>query len=289
MKKNKAITVTTALVCLWLLFGLNTFFVNAENVPISKNGIEKIGHDKIRLESGIGAIVFDLSEGTGTLTSNGYLTMSNTYNSSVLMICNIKTQMSPVDLDENGKPRIHKKISDNIKFRSIPNPSWITLENERATIKPYHIYNYRYTVTIPYEETPSNNSVGFLVRINIKKQLLNATGANIGIDYDYKLFIIFTGEKPSNINLLQLMFVFIPVGIGGVVFVVYKKRNNKDKNKKTKTKKKKPEPIPRDNKSDLELEIKETLDTKTENVDVHKNIDDILKKNTKTNVWREDG
>jgi len=278
MKKNKAIMATTMLFYLWLLFGLNTTAI-AENIPISEDGIEQIGQNKIRLESGIGVIVFDLDKGTGTLSQDGFLTMSNTYNISILMKCNLKTAMSPVDLDENGFPRIHKKISDDIKFSEIPNPSWIQLENDEAVIKPYNIYNFGYTVTIPYEEVPSNNSIGYLARINIKKQLLDVSGAHIGIDYDYKLFIIFKGSKNTEFDMSQLIYVFIPVGIFGVVLFVYKTKHKIPRKKPEKiVKKSVSKPIAKKQKN-IEKEYKKP------DADIHKNIDDLLKKSS----WREDG
>ena len=113
MKNKKAVSVIAALVLMWLLTGFSNISI-AENIPISEEELGKIGMNRIRLESGIGVIVLNLSK--GELNSNGYLTVSNTYNSSVTFRCQIITKMSVVDLDENGSCRIHKKISNNIIF-----------------------------------------------------------------------------------------------------------------------------------------------------------------------------
>ena len=67
MKTKKAISAAMILLLLWLLFGLTTIVVYAENIPLSPEGIEKIGYNKVRLESGIGVVVFDLSKQRGEL------------------------------------------------------------------------------------------------------------------------------------------------------------------------------------------------------------------------------
>ena len=236
-KGKKAKSATIALVILWLLIGLSNISV-AENIPISKEGLEQMGLNKVRLESGIGVIVFNLSESSDCLKASGYLTLSNTYNASATITCRIITRLSVVDLNEDGNPRLHKTISNNIIFFPIPDDSWITLEDEKAAINPHSIYNFRYTVDIPLNEgIVFDNNEGYLLYINVKKTIENATGANIGIDYNYKLFLIFTGELKQGIVFSTWMIVPIPVIlITGTSLAIYKKKHHKKPKTTTNTK-----------------------------------------------------
>jgi len=238
-KKQIARSAIGLLVVIWLLSGLTTIS-NAENIPISEEGLEKIGLNKIRLESGIGVIVFNLSKQYDRLEASGYLTMSNTYNSSATISCYVITKLSTVDLDEDGTPRIHKIISDIIIFKPVPDGSWITLEDNKAVIDPYSVYNFRYTVNIDVEylrkEAKKNNifntSEGYLVYINVKKDLGDATGAQIGIDYNYKLFLIFTGElkQESFISSFFLLLIIPASVIIGTSLLFHKKKKSKKVN-----------------------------------------------------------
>ena len=66
--------------------------------------------------------------------------------------------------------------------------------------------------------------------IHIKKDLGDVTGANIGIDYNYKLFFIFTGiqKQEQVLPLVQFIMILIPIIIScGVIFVLYKKRKQR--------------------------------------------------------------
>jgi len=227
MKKTKAMTATFVLVLLWLLSGISSF-CNAENIPISEQGIQDIGPDKVRLESGIGVVVFNLSK--GSYTADGYLTVSNTFNSSVTITCYKIKELSTVDLDENGQPRIHPVISNNIIFEQIPDISWVTLEDSKASIDPYSVYNFRYTVNIP-EGKKFTTDKGYLTYINIKKDVTGESGAQIGIDYNYKLFIVFTGEpKEQGLVFSQwMLYILIPAIIIGGSLIVFSRRKHKKK------------------------------------------------------------
>lgn len=231
-KKKKANSVTISLFIILLLLISFSNLCIAENIPISEEGIKKIGKDKIRLESGIGVLVFELEKIDDKITGEGYLTLSNTYNDSAIIECKLIGKLSPLDLDENGNPRIHKIVSDKIVFDKIPTLSWISLEDDNARINPYSVYNFRYHVEIPItSETSFNESKGYLIYINVRKTLENATGANIGIDYNYKLFLIFKGELDEGfiLSTYQMMMIPIPIFVGGIIFSVYKRKKNKKK------------------------------------------------------------
>lgn len=267
-KKLNARTATMILVMLWLLssINMNTY---AENIPISEEGLQKIGTNKIRLENGIGVIVFNLTKTGDQLLSDGYLTMSNTYNTSVTMHCSIITKLSTVDLDENNEPRIHETISDNIIFKPIPDPSWLTLETNQATIEPFSIYNFRYKVKIPFQNN-FNNSIGYLVYIHITKTMENATGANIGIDYNYKLFIIFTGEKNSFVISQYIIYAIPVISIIGLISIYKTKKKHAKKIVKIN---KKPEPI----KTVYYTKLNEEKTTRlSDDVDINQKIDKLL-------------
>lgn len=233
MKNRKAISATIVLILLWSLFGLISSVSYAENIPISEEGLERIGLNKIRLESGIGVIVFNLSKSYDRLKADGYLTVSNTYNTSLIISCRLIISLSPVDIDENGNPRIHPVISDYIIFKPIPDSSWIILEDDKATVNPCSIYNFRYSVDISLtEEHTFEANEGYLVYINVKKDLGDVTGAQVGIEYNYKLFLVFTGEQEQGFVLTQTMMIFILILpgsiIGGVSIFYIRKRRHKE-------------------------------------------------------------
>lgn len=263
-KKINARTVTIMLTLFWLLSSIN-INAYAENIPISEEGIQKIGYNKIRLENGIGVIVFNLSKTGDQLKSAGYLTMSNTYDTSVIMSCDIITVLSPVDLDGNGKPRIHYTISNDTIFKPIPDASWIILEEKNAVINPFSIYNFYYKVNVPFSNDFNSNE-GYLVYIHITKEIENATGANIGIDYNYKLFIKFTGEIKQGILFSQWMILLIPIfSIISIVFFY----TTKKKHKKTVIK---PDIKPIYTKNNAE---KTTIN---HDVEIHQKIDNIIRR-----------
>ena len=116
-------------------------------------------------------------------------------------------------------------ISDSIIFKPIPSKYkfWITLEDDKAKVNPYSVYNFRYTVNIPlYEEFTPNINEGYLLYINIRKDMKTATGVNIGIDYNYKLFIIFTGELEDRIDFSQWISLLIPISAMGIFAIFHK-------------------------------------------------------------------
>jgi len=165
---------------------------------------------------------------------DGFITVSNTYNNSVIITCQLVTELSSVDFDENRQPRLHKVISDHIIFEPIPDVSWITLESESARVNPCSVYNFRYTIDIPQDSGYSfDKDTGYLLYINVKKTLENATGANIGIDYNYKLFLIFTGseDKQEQTSFFNqwMIFLAIPFIIMIPVIVIYKNKSHKKK------------------------------------------------------------
>ena len=99
-------------------------------------------------------------------------------------------------------------------------------------INPYSIYNFRYTVNIPLDEGITfDNNVGYLLYINVRKSIENATGMQIGINYDYKLFVIFTGElkQESDISAFFLLLI-IPIGIIAVGASISFHKRKKSKN-----------------------------------------------------------
>jgi len=229
-KNRRAISVTTILVLLWLLIGSSGISI-AENIPISEKGLERIGLNRIRLESGIGVIVFNLSEAPNRLKASGFLTVSNTYNVSVTIKCKIVTKLSDVDLDKDGSYRVHKTISDSITFYPLPDSSLVTLEDDEAVINPYSIYNFRYEVSIPLdEEIEFPNNKGYLLYINVRRGTGDVTGAQICIDYDYKIFLIFTGKLQVEEGFFKewMLLVSIPIIVSIVGFAIYKQKRKGD-------------------------------------------------------------
>ena len=81
MRHSKEARLVTIIFLSFHLLSLTSLSIIsvAENVPLSQEGIDKIGLNKIRLENGIGVMVFNLSKESGdTLRGKGFLTLSNT-------------------------------------------------------------------------------------------------------------------------------------------------------------------------------------------------------------------
>lgn len=269
MKKNRAISAAIILVLLWLLFGLN-MSVYAENIPISSSSVEKIGVNKIRLESGIGVLVFDMSEEKqgDILRGNGYLTMSNTYNNSFGFTCRVVTVLSTVDLDVDGNNRIHPKINPVIVFKPLPDSSYVTLEDTHAVIEPFSVYHFRYEIRIPICRV-LNDREGYLFYINIGRDLSNSSGMNIAINYNYKVFIIFTNVE-KNMGTPMWLFFLVPSCIILCTVVIYRKKNHKIPVKADVTLEPKPRVI------DPVVVVEPISDSDS---DIHDCIDELLKKN----------
>lgn len=267
---KKARLVTTFFLIFFMSLSSLPIASYGENISLNQKDIEKIGLNKIRLENGIGVMVFDLSKTQNQLKEEGFLTISNTYNSSITISCQIITKLSSVDLNPDGSPRIHPKISNTIIIYPIPDNSWIILAEKKAVINPYSIYNFRYTIDIPLNKNYSFDSKkGYLVYINIKKTIENATGANIGIDYNYKLFILFNGELKQGLSFGLWMFIPISLGVCiGTVFIL----NTIHKKKKTKQKHIRPDNKPVYNKPEKIIDKPIINNT----IDIRHKIDNIL-------------
>lgn len=243
-EKKKARLVTIVLAILFLSLSSFSIASNAENIPLSEEGILKIGLDKVRLESSIGVIVFNLTTEGNNLEASGYFTISNTFNTSVSVSCKKVIKLSTVDLNETtGLPRVHHKIIENVYMYPFPTDLWVTLESDKAIIEPFSVYNYRYTIKIPID-IDFNKNKGYLMYLNIGKDLGSATGAQIGINYDYKLFIIFTGEKQGfTLSLGNMLIPIIIIAIITVIIALFALIRRRRHNAPKKENIPKPEPI----------------------------------------------
>ena len=187
--------------------------------------------------------------------------------------------MNPLDLDVNGSERAHKVISNTTVFYHIPNIKWVVLEDESATVNPFSVYNFHYKVRIPYDKAPSNTSIGYILRINIKRQLVNVTGMNIGIEYDYKLFIIFTGKKIVESSINGYYFIPLPFILAGVFLFFHKRKKlgivKTKKKEKTIKRRNIDKPL---EKTVFDKPVVSVKPVDNDLVDLHKHIDDILSK-----------
>lgn len=266
MKKTKTRIVAMSLM---LLLSGSYIISNAENIPLTNEEISRAGNDNVGLVNGIGVIIFDLSNSNAddNLKSGGHLGISNTYNESFTFSAKIITELSPVDL-ENGNPRIHKTISNSTLFYPLPDASWIKLESDKVIVDPLSYYSLGYTITIPQSEASKmQNGTGYLLYINIKKSLDNKTGARIGIDYNYKLFIIFSGKVSQGASFIIGGWFIVPLAliIGIVsVSVVYAIKRRKPKPSAVQAPKQAPKIRQR-------LEVSKKIDT-----DISSKIDKIL-------------
>ena len=214
------------LVTVGLLLGASVPTMGAGG-EYSEKELANLPNDEFQVLNSIGVHFFDLNE-RGYLESEGYVSLSNTHDKPVSAKLEVITgHLSIVDLDDEGNPRTHK-VSDSIYIHPFPK-QWITLSEDEIVISANSWYNVHYTVKIPYEEAweyiEHNTSNGFLAYINVKKGAETTGGMNIGINYNYKVFSIFSGEyQEPTITMSFYFFAGIISIIGGLVsYLVYDK------------------------------------------------------------------
>lgn len=227
-KKN--LMVIKIFLIFMLLSSFSIFSVMAENTPYTNDELENLGYSDFRVLGLIGIHNFNLSEYGNMLFSEGYLLFANPSKSPITISLSTKNTLSIMDLDNSKNPRIHTKISEDIIFKPVPDTSWIKLDEPVFTIEPYSKYKAYYTVEMPKVDTwngiGKNTSNGFLGYISIKEKENPEPGGNIGIDYDYKVFTLFTGEYVSNVFFIEPIYliaaIIVIVGII-VAYIVYTK------------------------------------------------------------------
>ena len=223
---KKVLTVIKIFMVFALLLSLSIFSVTAENTPYSDNEIEKIGIDQFKILGLYGTHRFNLSEPGNTLFSEGYILFSNTYNTSITISLSTTNKLSILDLDENGDPRVHNKtvppIHESVVFNPIYDPSWIKLDETVFTIEPRSQYKTYYAIEMPknsvWKHIDEDTANGFLGYIIIKEKKDANPGMNIGIDYRYKVFTLFTGECSSDVFFIDpIYFVIFAIVIVGII------------------------------------------------------------------------
>lgn len=227
-KKNLA--VIKIFLVLMLLSSFSIFSVMAENIPYSDNEIEKIGIDQFKILGLYGTHRFNLSEPGSTLFSEGYILFSNTHNTSITISLSTTNTLAIIDLDKNGNPRVHTTISEDIIFKPVPDISWVKLNEAVFTIEPRSQYRAYYTVEMSknsvWKGIDEDTANGFLGYIIIKEKKDATSGMNIGIDYRYKVFTLFTGECVYDVFFVDPIYIIIFAGViaGTVIlYILYKK------------------------------------------------------------------
>ena len=194
--KNRRLVV---LITMCLLLVLPIFSVQATNQPYTEQEINSLGKNKFKMINSIGVHKFNFSEKGDFLQSEGYLYLANTYDTSTTVKLEVIDILSIVDLDDKGNPRTHK-VTNNIYYYSLPDKSWITLEEKEFVVNANSEYKVKYKVQMPtkdaYLALNKNNSHGFLFYINVK------TGQEsfINVNYNYKCFLTFEGTYEESIN-----------------------------------------------------------------------------------------
>ena len=147
----------------------------------------------IVLGNGMGLHTVNIDDDSNVIVSNGYINVTNTESSDITISLSVSTKIATGDFDENGNPRKHK-VSDTVFFDEIPDASWIELEETNLVIPANSIKIINYTLVLPKEEVLRSinydTTNGYLVYIEVNP----SSGSTIGINYRYKIFIVFEGE-----------------------------------------------------------------------------------------------
>ena len=176
-----------------------------------------VSASNVMLDTSIGTHEFESFSGTN-LISDGSFIIRNQDNKVVKLNLSIENNIFENDLDLEGNPRQHS-VSNIVFFHSAPTKDWIQLEKTTLTIPPNSEGVVNYTINIPISELPSytNTTNGFLSYITIKGGTINANGNSVGVNYQYKIFMIFNGELPAP-NPLPL--IFIALGLSLLVYFI---------------------------------------------------------------------
>lgn len=161
---------------------------------------------------------FNITKPGDTLFSEGYIAIENPTDSNAHISLLLFGGLKKVDVDSMGNPRTHT-VSEEVVFYPIPDISWIRLNEVEFTINPRSEYRIGYTVEMPaisaYDAINENVSRGFLAYINVRGEALAGTGGIIGINYDFKVFVTFTGEYEE-----EATSSFPPWSVGIIVSVI---------------------------------------------------------------------
>jgi len=188
----------------------------------------------IMVSGGVGTHTFNLSEPGDYIISDGSFTITNTMDEDVDIQLIIDDALKPVDLGEEGRPRTHTPTGGRLAYH-IPDTSWIQLKNETEILPAQSIIKIEYTIRVNiedlYEALDGNINKSYLCYINARGVSTKA----IGINYDHKVFLVFTGEfrkisLTTNLLPLFLGLFFMTITIICIIFSLVMK-NKKDKKK----------------------------------------------------------
>ena len=179
------------------------------SLPISTNA------SNLSLSNSIAVHSFDTLNGNN-FVSHGVVIINNQDTEPVTIKLILVKELSSIDKNiTTGEPRIHS-VSDSIYFHEIPTTEWISFNDTYITIPPQTSSKINYTIDIPKEELPSfiNKTNGFLCYIGIGETTPDNPGANIGVNYKFKVFITFPIiDKNPLTNPLFIFFLSVIVTI----------------------------------------------------------------------------
>lgn len=191
-------------------------------IPFTEEEMESAVKDRFVLTNAIGVHEINLSKG-GRVFSQGWVTVSNTYDERLIINIHPSTELSASDLDENGNPRAHLKVQDDGLFYQFETPDWIVIDYYEIVIPPMCKYAIKYNVDISSDDAwraiHEDKGNGLLGYITFKK-VINATGFVVGVEYNHKVFVTFFGERNTMLSPVILAGSALAILVVGYFSVI---------------------------------------------------------------------
>lgn len=187
----------------------------------------------LSLSNSIAIHSFDRLNGNN-FVSTGVIIINNQDDEPLTIKLTVIKELSPIDKNyTTGEPRIHS-VSDSVYFHEITTTDWISLDKDQITIPAKSSVEVNYTIDITKEQLPEfiDKTNGFLCYIGVGETSPDNPGANVGINYKFKVFITFPIiEKTPLTNPLFIFFLSVIVTIFTYITILSIKKIRLHKNK----------------------------------------------------------
>jgi len=171
---------------------------------------------------------FNFESKGSSFISEGCFLVRNTGIESTTVSIELIQGLNAVDMNDN-QPRIHPSISETVFFYPLQHLDWITLKETEVTIESGESYTFYYDINIPKAEAwksiDGNLEKGFLNYIQISEKSSDV----ISVRYNYKMFIVFSGEyisSPFN-NLLLILAISSIASFIMFLYLKFKRKKTK--------------------------------------------------------------
>jgi len=171
----------------------------------------------------IGSIGVHTFNDNDDYSQKGSFYILNQADEDVFIRLKADNNIKSIDMGPNGEPRKHI-VSNKVYFHPLEDTDWIEFEKDEFVIPAKSNCTVNYTLNITNSELPSyiDNKNGFICYINIVSfDGDSGSAANVGVNYNFKLFTIFNGDFGSSSSPFVFELFHIILIILSVIFLIY--------------------------------------------------------------------